>query len=81
MRMEEALPLFWICPFSIFFGLDSESGFDSLSLTLGTNEFFELHSSVLFQRTFWNLHHFLVSFFVVPLPFPLYWTGFMEAIG
>jgi len=55
--------------FSIFFWSDSESGFDSLSLTSSTNDFFEWHSLVLCQWILWKSHHFLVSFFFFPLPF------------
>jgi len=52
----------------VFFESDSESGFDSLSLISSTNDYFERHSSVLCQGILWKLHHFLVSFFVFPLP-------------
>ena len=41
---------------------------DSEYLILATNDCFERHSLVLCQGILWNLHHFLVSFFVFPSP-------------
>ena len=58
-----------ICLVSIFYGLDSESGLGSVSLTSTTNDCFKRHSLVLCQGIFWKSHHFPVSFFVFPLPF------------
>ena len=58
-----------ICPLPLFLESDSESGFDSLSLILATNDFFERHSSVLCQGILWKSHYFPVSLFVFPLPF------------
>jgi hypothetical protein len=55
--------------FSIFCGSDSELGFESLSFTSTTNEFFEQNSSMLFHGILWKSHQFLVSFFIFPLPF------------
>jgi hypothetical protein len=55
-----------ICLLPVFSELDSESGFDSLSLISATNDCFERHSSVLCQGILWKSHHFLVSFFVFP---------------
>jgi len=58
-----------ICLFSIFSGLDYESGFVSLSFISATNDCFERHSSMLFQGIFWKSHHFPVSFFIFLLTF------------
>ena len=38
-----------MCLFSIFYGWDSQSEFASMALTLTTNDYFDRHSSVLFQ--------------------------------
>ena len=47
----------------------SKLGFNSLSLSLTTNDYIERHSSVLCQGMLWNSHHFLVSFIEFLLPF------------
>jgi hypothetical protein len=54
-----------------FYGSNSESkpASNSNDFTLATNDFFERHSAMLCQGLLWNLHHFLVYFFVFPLPF------------
>ena len=56
-----------MCLFSIFYGWDSQSQFASMALTLTTNDYFDWHSSVLFQGILWKSHHFPVSSFIFPL--------------
>jgi len=58
-----------MCLFSIFYGWYSQSEFASMALTSTTNDYFDWHSSVLFQGILWKSHHFPVSFFIFPLPF------------
>ena len=58
-----------MCLFSIFYGWDSQSEFASMALTSTTNDYFDWHSSVLFQGILWKSHHFPVSFFIFYLPF------------
>jgi len=53
----------------VFSELDSELGFDSLSLISNTNDCFDRHSSVFCQGILWKSHHFLMSFFVFPWSF------------
>jgi hypothetical protein len=58
-----------ICLLLLFFESGSKSRFDSLSLSLTTDDYIERHSSVLCQGLLWNSHHFPVSFLDFPLPF------------
>jgi hypothetical protein len=62
-----SMSMIYILP--VFYESDSESGFNSLPLISTTNDLFEQNSSVLCQGILWKSHHFLVSFFVFPLPF------------
>jgi hypothetical protein len=52
----------------LFFESRSKSRFDSLSLSLTTNDCIERHSSMLCQGMLWNSHHFPVSFLDFSLP-------------
>jgi hypothetical protein len=59
----------------LLFELDSESGISSFSLSSSTNDYFERHSSVFFQGILWKSHHFLMSFFNLPISLLFLWLG------
>jgi hypothetical protein len=58
-----------ICLLLLFSESESELGLCSISLSSTTNDCFRKHSSVLCQGILWKSHHFLVSFFIFPIPF------------
>jgi hypothetical protein len=58
-----------ICLLLLFSESESNSRFNSLSLSSATNDYIGRYSSMLCQGLLWNSHHFPVSFLDFSLPF------------